>query len=82
MVQVCPWMIESDYDPDIQALLDKFAPRALALEGVVAPLPLEGARSEREEEIKETLTQRGGGSANLDVEKKEEWKIIKRARKN
>ena len=34
-----------------------------------------------EEEIVEVAVQRGGGSGAADVEKEEEWKIVKRQRK-
>ena len=80
MVHVCLGLVETNYDLDIQALFEMFSPRAPALEGVVAPFPLDSARGEREEEIEETLVQRGGGSANPDLEKETEWKI--KARKN
>lgn len=64
---ISPSVVFAELDPDVQAF---FAP-LLALEG----------GSVGEEEIVEVAVQRGGGSGVADVEKEEEWKIVKRQRK-
>ena len=83
MVHVCLGTVPTDFDPDVAAMFEEFSPTALdlCLEGVVEQTALEDGSAMPEIETREVAMQRGGGSSHPNVEKEEEWKIVKRQKK-